>query len=90
MATRGSMPNAAAVSALHAAMDARSLLVGLTFTAQSPYTITCAPQQPHQQQRSKQYRRAQTASLRGWVRATSCAHVQAAVAGAHALHSHCC
>lgn len=40
MATRGSMPNAAAVSALHAAIDARSLLLGLTFTAQSPYTST--------------------------------------------------
>jgi hypothetical protein len=54
MATRGSMPNAAAVSALHAAMDARSLLVGLTFTAQSPYTITCIQQQQQQQQQRKQ------------------------------------
>lgn len=42
MATRGSIPNAAAVSALHAAMEARSWLLGLTLTAQSPYTITCA------------------------------------------------
>lgn len=44
MATRGSMPNAAAVSALHAAMEARSWLLGLTLTAQSPYTITCKAQ----------------------------------------------
>jgi hypothetical protein len=42
IATRGSMPKAAAVSALHAAMLARSLLLGVTLTAQSPYTNTCS------------------------------------------------
>lgn len=36
MATRGSSPKAAAVSALYAAMDASSLLLGFTLTAQSP------------------------------------------------------
>jgi len=41
MATRGSMPKAAAVSALQAAIEARSWLLGLTLTAQSPYTSTC-------------------------------------------------
>lgn len=40
MATRGWMPKAAAVSALVMAMVARSEAVGLTLTAQSPYTMT--------------------------------------------------
>lgn len=41
IATRGSMPKAAAVSAEVMAMAARSLAEGLTLTAQSPYTSTC-------------------------------------------------
>jgi hypothetical protein len=52
MATRGSMPNAAAVSALHAAMLAKSVLPGATLTAQSPYTSTCNTRQQQQDRRA--------------------------------------
>ena len=44
MATRGSKPKARAVSALVTAICASWSAVGLTFTAQSPYTSTCMPQ----------------------------------------------